>query len=289
MHSETVEVRGHLIDSGVLSRVLDDILEYNCDYSIDRFEVGRTPVDESYARLTVKAEDAEDVDRVVVEALGRLGRAFAQRDVEAALRRRGEISVSGKANRQERLPLPVDVGEAGRRARPGAGRFQQAEQATHLGQRLPSRVADVLQALEAITSLRPDVVALEKVFADTSRGNALINRIKADPSLKHCDIRIVMHQGGAEAAWEDAEEHRRCQRAGQAAERRCDRETGYRGEKQRLSAEAGREPPPGAAACCPSCRGLIRGPSGFPLPTGPRFGIAIAAGGVAEHAPNWSS
>ncbi|HTE72160.1 MAG TPA: TIGR00300 family protein [Actinomycetes bacterium] len=69
MHSETVEVRGHLIDSGVLSRVLDDILEYNCDYSIDRFEVGRTPVDESYARLTVKSEDAEDVDRVVMRLM----------------------------------------------------------------------------------------------------------------------------------------------------------------------------------------------------------------------------
>jgi lysine-ketoglutarate reductase/saccharopine dehydrogenase-like protein (TIGR00300 family) len=69
VHSETVEVRGHLIDSGVLSRVLDDILEYNCDYSIDRFDVGRTPVDESYARLTVKSEDAEDVDRVVMRLM----------------------------------------------------------------------------------------------------------------------------------------------------------------------------------------------------------------------------
>lgn len=65
--------------------------------------------------------------------------------------------------------------------------------------------ADVLQALEAITSLRPDVVALEKVFADTSRGNALINRITADPSLKHCDIRIVMHQGGTEVVQRDLE------------------------------------------------------------------------------------
>ena len=53
MHSETVEVRGHLIDSGVLSRVLDDILEYGGDYSIDKFEVGKTPIDESYARLTL--------------------------------------------------------------------------------------------------------------------------------------------------------------------------------------------------------------------------------------------
>jgi hypothetical protein len=57
--------------------------------------------------------------------------------------------------------------------------------------------ADVLQALEAITSLHPAVVALEKQFADTSRGAALINRIKADPSLKECDIRVVLHDGGS--------------------------------------------------------------------------------------------
>ena len=34
---------GHLIDTGVLSRVLDDILEYGGDYSIDRFDVGHEP------------------------------------------------------------------------------------------------------------------------------------------------------------------------------------------------------------------------------------------------------
>jgi lysine-ketoglutarate reductase/saccharopine dehydrogenase-like protein (TIGR00300 family) len=64
--SETVEIRGHLIDSGVLSRVLDDILEYGGDYSIDTFEVGRTPLDESYARLTIRTEDAGDVARLVM-------------------------------------------------------------------------------------------------------------------------------------------------------------------------------------------------------------------------------
>jgi lysine-ketoglutarate reductase/saccharopine dehydrogenase-like protein (TIGR00300 family) len=66
VESETVEVRGHLIDSGVLSRVLDDILEYGGDYSIDRFEVGKSPVDESYARLTVKSDGDEDLGRIVM-------------------------------------------------------------------------------------------------------------------------------------------------------------------------------------------------------------------------------
>jgi hypothetical protein len=53
--------------------------------------------------------------------------------------------------------------------------------------------ADALRALEVITRQRPSVVALERLFAATSRGAALINRIKADPSLSSCEIRIVAH------------------------------------------------------------------------------------------------
>lgn len=74
-----------------------------------------------------------------------------------------------------------------------------------LGDSITFADSDVLQALEAITSLRPAVVVLEKVFADTSRGAALINRIQADPSLKPCDIRIVMHQDGTEVVSRDPE------------------------------------------------------------------------------------
>jgi hypothetical protein len=50
-----------------------------------------------------------------------------------------------------------------------------------------------LQALEAITRQRPSVVALERLFAATSRGAAFINRIKADPTLSSCEIRLVAH------------------------------------------------------------------------------------------------
>ena len=52
---------------------------------------------------------------------------------------------------------------------------------------------DALRALDVITRQRPAVVALERLFAATSRGAALINRIKADPSLSGCEIRIVAH------------------------------------------------------------------------------------------------
>src|SRR5262249_18433502 len=52
---------------------------------------------------------------------------------------------------------------------------------------------EALRALDAITRQRPGVIALERVFASTSRGAALINRIKAVPALASCEIRIVAH------------------------------------------------------------------------------------------------
>ncbi len=54
---------------------------------------------------------------------------------------------------------------------------------------------DALGALDAITEERPDVVLIELGFADTPRGAALIKRIKADPTLAVCDLRVVAHDG----------------------------------------------------------------------------------------------
>ncbi len=54
---------------------------------------------------------------------------------------------------------------------------------------------EALQALEAITTRRPNVIALERLFAATSRGAALINRIKADPALAGTEIRVVSLDG----------------------------------------------------------------------------------------------
>lgn len=51
--------------------------------------------------------------------------------------------------------------------------------------------AEASRALEVITRERPAVVALDRLFAATSRGTALVNRIRADPALAACEIRIV--------------------------------------------------------------------------------------------------
>ena len=52
-----------------------------------------------------------------------------------------------------------------------------------------------LKAVEAIMTRRPDVIALERLFAATSRGAALINRIKAEPALTGTEIRVVSIDG----------------------------------------------------------------------------------------------
>jgi len=64
--SETVEITGHLMDSGILSRVLDDIREYEGDYVIDRFDVGKDSLDSSHAIITVSAGDDEALQRLLM-------------------------------------------------------------------------------------------------------------------------------------------------------------------------------------------------------------------------------
>jgi len=50
---QTVEAKGHLIDSGIMSRILDRIIEGKCTFEIEKFKVGKTNVDESIARIRI--------------------------------------------------------------------------------------------------------------------------------------------------------------------------------------------------------------------------------------------
>lgn len=64
--SETVETSGHLMDSGVLARILDDVLESGGDYAIESMDVGRTHDDESSVRISVTANSNEDLQRMLM-------------------------------------------------------------------------------------------------------------------------------------------------------------------------------------------------------------------------------
>jgi hypothetical protein len=52
-----------------------------------------------------------------------------------------------------------------------------------------------IQALQTILEQRPQLIVLERLFAATPRGAALINRIKTDPQLSQAEIRIMSHTG----------------------------------------------------------------------------------------------
>jgi lysine-ketoglutarate reductase/saccharopine dehydrogenase-like protein (TIGR00300 family) len=69
-NSETLEITGHVIDSMLFTRILDQVREALADYVIEQFDVGRTPVDPSYARLKIIAEDPERLEGLVQSLMG---------------------------------------------------------------------------------------------------------------------------------------------------------------------------------------------------------------------------
>ena len=66
---EDVVVEGHLIDSQIVSKMMDDIIELGGEFEMLSFEVGRTNDDVSRAVLRVIAADQPTLDNVVTAVL----------------------------------------------------------------------------------------------------------------------------------------------------------------------------------------------------------------------------
>jgi lysine-ketoglutarate reductase/saccharopine dehydrogenase-like protein (TIGR00300 family) len=71
MHTEVVELRGHIIDSLILPKVLDEIIEAGAEYTIVDFQIGTAHEDPSFARLEIRGS-REVLDRLLGE-LANLG------------------------------------------------------------------------------------------------------------------------------------------------------------------------------------------------------------------------
>jgi len=69
---EDVRICGHLIDSGIMSQIMDDIVALDGEFETLSFEVGRTNEDESVALLRVKGRDEAHVDKIL-GVIGQLG------------------------------------------------------------------------------------------------------------------------------------------------------------------------------------------------------------------------
>lgn len=66
-HVEVVEMSGHIIDSLLFPKVLDAIMTRGASYVIQEFRVGKRQEDPSYARIEVRADSAEVLERVLAE------------------------------------------------------------------------------------------------------------------------------------------------------------------------------------------------------------------------------
>src|SRR5262245_16304675 len=67
---EIVEAEGHLIDSHIMERIFDTVVEYDGRFEVQHFHIGRTNSDPSRLRLRVEASSADKLDFMMAQLLG---------------------------------------------------------------------------------------------------------------------------------------------------------------------------------------------------------------------------
>ncbi|QSZ66465.1 TIGR00300 family protein [Methanofollis aquaemaris] len=70
--SREIELEGHIIDSGVMTMVMDRVMDMGGDFETLVFDIGKKKTDTSYARLRVSAQDEGHLEAILSE-LFRLG------------------------------------------------------------------------------------------------------------------------------------------------------------------------------------------------------------------------
>jgi len=66
-YSREIELEGHIIDSGIMTRVFDTVIDLGGNFEILQFDVGKRKQDSSYARLSVSAPDREQLESMLSE------------------------------------------------------------------------------------------------------------------------------------------------------------------------------------------------------------------------------
>jgi lysine-ketoglutarate reductase/saccharopine dehydrogenase-like protein (TIGR00300 family) len=64
-HSQEVEVSGHLIDSMILTKIFDKIMNYGGEFEILELNVGKKKRDSSQARLLVTGKDVKHLEEII--------------------------------------------------------------------------------------------------------------------------------------------------------------------------------------------------------------------------------
>lgn len=67
--SEVVEAQGHLIDSHIMEKIFDTVVEFGAQFEVEHFSIGRTNSDPSSLRLRVEALSDEQMESLMTELL----------------------------------------------------------------------------------------------------------------------------------------------------------------------------------------------------------------------------
>lgn len=84
MVSETIELRGHIIDSLILPKVLDQILTRGANFKIAEIKIGQKRVDQSFARIEVTAQTSEALDELILRLRQHGAEVIEQANVQLA-------------------------------------------------------------------------------------------------------------------------------------------------------------------------------------------------------------
>jgi len=60
-----IEVKGHLIDSMILTKIFDVIMDLDGEFQVQEFRVGKRKKDESYAKLLVQGKSQKHLDEIL--------------------------------------------------------------------------------------------------------------------------------------------------------------------------------------------------------------------------------
>ncbi|MDX2178725.1 MAG: TIGR00300 family protein [Bryobacteraceae bacterium] len=67
---EIVEAEGHLIDSHIMERIFDTVVEFDGRFEVEKFHIGRTNSDPSRLRLKITAPTGETMEKLLGQLLG---------------------------------------------------------------------------------------------------------------------------------------------------------------------------------------------------------------------------
>ncbi len=67
MPTATITMDGHILDSLLLPKVLDLIVEANAEYEIEEISIGKTRHDQSSARIRIDATDDATLGELLIQ------------------------------------------------------------------------------------------------------------------------------------------------------------------------------------------------------------------------------